>query len=615
MPEALDLGRAFDPVDRETWREHVEAGLRGAGLESLRTVLDGGLAVEPLYDAEDLPAVEGGRPGAPPFTRGATGSAEWRLVAAAGGRDAEALVASAARARRWEADAVHLSADACARLDRDALARIGGPVILEPGAAAPAWLAAASSIEGAELRFDPLGALASTGQLPYGLARARRWLAELATEGRRVLVDGALHHDAGAPAADELGVALAIGAEYLRWLAASGHPLADAPARIVLALACDDDVFLTIAKLRAARLCWSKVLRATGIDGEPHGLRIHARESGRVRTCLEPRTGALRSTAAAFGAVAGGAQDVTLTPFDETVPAERLAITTQHVLRVETHLGRVVDPAGGAYYVEALTDRVARAAWAVLAEIEAAGGAERMLLDGRLAARHAASAAARRARVATRRVGRVGVNRYASPEDPPPEPSPEPMPAGAAPPRPEKAVRDALRDAPRGALSAALRESTASVASIEAELRRSGDAVSCPPLAPLREAAPFEALRRRAAALPEARRRALLYGVGDPRAVQPRMDFAREALLTAGLRPEAPLTGAEPPPLAGAPATVIVCATAPLAPLVAAARSAGAVAVLVAGPDEAGSGADGRLHRDMDAVDVLGALLARLEAR
>lgn len=613
MSAGLELERPFDPVDRETWRELVDRDRAGASFDGLRTRLPGGLVVEPLYDESDLPVAPPGRPGAPPYVRGARAEASFRLLHSVAASDAVAMAEAAARGRGLSADAAHLDAGACAALDEATVGALA-PAVLEPGADALAWIAAAAATVGLEVRFDPLAALARDGALPYGADAAFRWLAELAPGGRPVLVDATVHHDAGAPAPDELGFALATGVAYLRALGDAGHPLADAPRRFVFAFACDTDVFLTVAKLRAARLCWSKVLRATGIDGEGHGMWISARESARARTRLEPLVGSLRSTAAAFGAMVGGAEEVLLRPYRAAPEGERLAITTQHVLRAESHLERVTDPAGGSYHVEALTETLARAAWSVLGEVEAAGGALAMLTGGATAARHAASAAAHLERVRSRRLGRVGVNRYAAAEDPDAVSEGPVVTPAIAEERAEKPVRDAFRGAALGELGAAIRKARPSVAVLRNELRRVGEPLTAPPLVPLREAAPFESLRDRAAALDASRRDVLVIGVGDLRTVKPRMDFAREALLVGGLRVEVLDPSAEAPALTSAPPTVVVCATVPLAPLVERARAAGATQVLVAGPDEDGSGVDGRLHRDMDAAGVLGEVLDRLEA-
>lgn len=619
--EGIDLSFRFDPVDRETWRERVEADLGEVGFDSLAHTLDGGLVIRPLYTEEDRPAHESGWPGAPPFARGARTEASWRVVHEARGVDATAIVDVARRARGGGADAILLGPDAFDRIDVEALHAIGGPVVADPGADALAWLRALDGIEGAELRFDPLGVLARGGALPYGIEMAWRVLAELAADGRRVFIDTRPYHEGGAAPADEIAIALATGVEYLRALSDRDHPLADAPRRMVFAFACDADVFVGIAKLRAARLTWSKVLRALGIDGPDEGMRIHAFASRRTRSQLEPVIDVLRGTAAAFAAIVGGAQDVTLDPYEDTPRGERLARNTQLLLRWETHLERVIDPAGGSYFIEALTDALARRAWDTFQACERAGGMLAGLASGSIQERVAASAATRIEGIARRRVGRVGVNRYAGPDDPPAVVAPREVSRRVGDERPGKSVRDAFESAPRGALSAAILASDASVAALRTELFRGDGEVVVSRIDSVRDAAGYETLRRRAAALPEAQRDALVIGLGPEHEVLAKMEFSSEALGIAGLRPRGGPVGSSYAELeiAVVPATVVVCAATPalareaLAPL----REAGARQLLSAGrPSERDPlDVEAHLHRGMDALRVLGGVIERLEGR
>ena len=613
--EAIDLDHRFDPVDRETWREGVERTLAdGAGVDSLATQVDGALSVRPLYDEDDSPTRAVGRPGAPPFVRGAVSEPGWRLVHGVRGRDLEELVASARGAREGAADAVLFGPSACALLDAEALAVLEGPIVLDPGADALAWLGALHGRDGAELRFDPIGALAREGQLPYGEGRAWRILAELAGASRRIWIDATVHHEAGASAQDEVGLALATGVEYLRALSERGHPLADAPRRLGFALSCDADVALSIAKLRAARLAWSKVLRTIGIDGDAHGMHVHAFVSERARTDLEPLVGVLRGTAAAFAAIVGGAQDITLVPHVAGLGAERLARNTQHLLRHESHLDRVVDPAGGSHYIEALTESVARSAWATLRSVEGQGGMLAALRSGAVQERSATGAAARAQRLGTRSSTRVGVNRFAAADDPAPSQNHVPPSPPRSDERAPKALRDLFRASARGALAEAVEASDVSVAILRHELARDDAVLSCDALIPVRDAAPFEVLRRRAAELSDTRREALVLGVGPVAKVKRGVAFAREALMVAGLRAAAHDVAPSMPELDTAPATVAVCTDEPLAPIVTALRELGVTQVLGVGPEVADAGVDAWLSEGMDTLEALTDVLQRLEA-
>ncbi|HJL17268.1 MAG TPA: methylmalonyl-CoA mutase family protein [Sandaracinaceae bacterium LLY-WYZ-13_1] len=646
MGEPIEMSHRFPPVDREAWADRVRRDLKGKGPEKLRARLLDGVEVAVLHTAEDAPDTARGRPGAPPFVRGAEPARRWAIAHEVRGDELGELRRSAERARDDGADALHLGPAACARV-RDAsdlgelLSGLERPVSLEPGAGALAWAAALDRMDprpAGGVVFDPLACLARDGALDTSVARAGAQLAELvahhverAPAHRPVWVDARPAHEAGAAAVDELGIALAAAVDHLRVLSDAGAPLADLPRRMAFAFALDSDLFLGLAKLRAARLAWSKVLRTLGIDGAEQGMRIHAFSSKRALEALDPHTNLLRGTASAFAAVLGGAERVSVAPWDGVFGtpsghAQHLARATQHLLRGEAHLGHVLDPAGGSHYVERLTEDLARGAWKVFQEVSHLGGVARGLLDGSLLERVTRSAEARAEAVAARRRGRVGVNRYPAPEDPRPRaeaPAGVPEPGGA---QDLAAVRAEAAAQTRGALFAALREAVAEApfAAIRAVLADGDEPASAEPLLRFREGAAFEALRRRAAALDEADRRAVVMGVGAATALKPRMDFAREALEVAGLRAavldarEAPEAALEALDARGAPATVAICASDDDVPevvprLVGALRERDVRVVVVAGrPSEGLDGVDRFVHLGMDAVEVLGGVVAIL---
>ena len=394
-------------VDLEAWRAQVREDLGGREPEALRWRSVDGVVLEPLYT--EGPA-ERGVPGAPPFVRGSEASREWRLVEEPRGADREAVLAGARRALEGGADAIWITSSAAplfagelVRGELEALSALSAPVWIE-GGGTEGWLAVTS--ESITVLSDPLGWLATGGELSVPLEPMLAKLVEVLERAatampaaRPILVSSRPYHEGGASAVDELALLITSGVAYLRGLSDAGRPLADLPRRMLFELSLDADFFLGIAKLRAARLLWSKVLRTIGVDGPEQGMRIRARSSRRVATTLDPQLGVLRGTAAAFAAVAGGAELVTLAPYDELCRApdphaERLARTTQLVLREEAALGRVLDPAGGSYFLESLTDQLARQAWAVMQEIEHLGGVPRGLADGSIRERVAAGAEA-----------------------------------------------------------------------------------------------------------------------------------------------------------------------------------------------------------------------------
>lgn len=231
---------------------------------------------------------------------------------------------------------------------------------------------------------------------------------------RGLVVDGTALHDRGASDAQELGWAIATGVAYLRLLEAEGLTVDHAARLLEFRLAATDEQFPTIAKMRAARRLWTRVLEASGAVGD---MGLHAVTSRPMASKQDPWVNMLRGTIAAFAAGVGGADAVTVVPFDERLGmpdafGRRIARNTSSLLIEESHVAAVADPAGGSYAVEKLTDDLAVAAWAELGRIEAAGGAlADEARDGAME-RVKAVATARDAQVADRSRPITGVSEF-----------------------------------------------------------------------------------------------------------------------------------------------------------------------------------------------------------
>ena len=188
-----------------------------------------------------------------------------------------------------------------------------------------------------------------------------------------VVVDATAVHDRGASDAQELGHSLAVGARVLRTLTEAGIPLDEAAGLVEFRYAATDEQFPTIAKLRAARRLWARVLEISEAEGREQ--RQHAVTSRPMMSKYDPWVNMLRTTVAAFAAGVGGADAVTVLPFDSPLGApdalgRRIARNTSHLLIDESHVATVADPAGGAYAVEKLTDDLAVAAWELFGRLE-----------------------------------------------------------------------------------------------------------------------------------------------------------------------------------------------------------------------------------------------------
>lgn len=270
------------------------------------------------------------------------------------------------------------------------------PVVLDAGgefvAAAEALLPQLTDMDddqrarlSVDLGADPLTAELS-GRPAAGVADVVATAARVTPYAggvRAITVDGPAFHDLGASASWELAGAVAAGVDYLRLLGQAGLAPSDALRQISFRLAADDDQFMTIAKIRVMRRLWARVAEVIG-EPDAGAARIHAVTSTPMMAQRDPWVNMLRTTVAAFGAGVGGADTVLVQPFDATIPgglpgtaasfARRIARNTQLLLLEESHLGRVLDPGGGSWFIEDLTEQLAEKAWAHFQQIEAKGG-------------------------------------------------------------------------------------------------------------------------------------------------------------------------------------------------------------------------------------------------
>ena len=475
------------------------------------------------------------------------------------------------------------------------------PVILDAGtdysAACDVMLALVAALEpenrtavSIDLGADPLTASLSDRPAPAMeevVAVASRAAREHGV--RAITVDGPAFHNLGANATWELAGSVAAGVAYLRVLTESGMSVDEALGQIGFRLAADDDQFMTLAKMRAVRQLWARVAEVVGYpDGG--ATVVHAETSLPMMTQRDPWVNMLRCTLAAFGAGVGGADTVLVYPFDVVVPggfpgtgasfSRRIARNTQLLLLEESHVGRVLDPAGGSWFAEDLTEQLAQQAWEHFQAIEARGG----FAEARgYVARQIADTAARRADdIAHRRTAITGVNEF---------------PNLAEPPLPQ--------------------DDSSAAPHVAGNLQR--------------YAAAFEALRDRSdiyLSRTGSRPRALLLPLGPLAEHNTRATFAENLLASGGIEAVNPGTvdaagvaGAVAD--AGSPSVAVICGTdkhyrQEAAGIVEAARAAGVSRIYLAGPEkavgDAGHRPDEFLTAKIDAVEALSNLLTRLGA-
>jgi methylmalonyl-CoA mutase len=430
-------------TDRDDWLTLV------GDIERLRSTTYDGITIEPLYTAADA-WTDPGLPGQPPYVRGRT------ALATRDGWDIRQVVDGSIPGRAVEelergATSVWVELRHLAALDDggfgdavmtalDGIMLDAAPVVLAAGSRWPAaaavlsarWASDGVTPVGGSLGADPFGAWASDRaqvDLDRELAAADGWASRLAVDApavKAITIDGTRYHAAGASDAQELGYVIAAAVATLSELSV------DPFATIELRLAATPDQFLTIAKFRAARRLWSRVAEVVG-DPEAAGRTpVHAVLSTATMTRYAPSVNMLRATIACFAAAVGGADAITVLPHDAlsaAVPSDhgrRLARNTQSVLALESHVARVIDPAGGSWYVERLTDELADAAWTAFQEVEATGGFRAAVEAGLVNRRIDAVRARRDTDVDHRRAPLTGLSAFPDLSEPAPAIAPGP---------------------------------------------------------------------------------------------------------------------------------------------------------------------------------------------
>lgn len=233
-----------------------------------------------------------------------------------------------------------------------------------------------------------------------------------------ISISGYHMHEAGATAVQELAFTIADGKEYVQRAMATGLDIDAFAGRLSFFFGIGMNFFMEIAKLRAARTLWHRVMDGLGAkDERSKMLRTHCQTSGVSLQEQDPYNNVIRTTIEAMAATLGGTQSLHTNALDEAIAlptdfSARIARNTQIVLAEETGITKVVDPLGGSYYVEALTSELVDQAWQIIEEVDAAGGMTAYVATGKPKAAIEEAAAARQARVDKGEDVIVGVNKY-----------------------------------------------------------------------------------------------------------------------------------------------------------------------------------------------------------
>ena len=419
--ETDKLLKDFPPVGSAEWQTAIARNLKSADPEKkLIWHTQEGMAVKAFYRAEDrkgLVCVDAA-PGEFPYLRGTHASGNWCIREEIDAADAE-------EANRQAQKAVALGAEEIA-FSRDVV-RTGEElkVLLRDLDETSIHFASADRqlmrMLIAYLNEKPRATHISTG---CDALKSVEFAAEAILAAAQGFTPFTIHAeafgDAGATAVEEIGFALAAGVDFLAATSECGVDVNCAAVAIEFCFAVGSNYFFEIAKLRAFRLLWARVVESFGGSREAARVRVAARTSRWNRTVYDPHVNILRATTEVMAAVLGGADVVSAAPFDACyrTPDEtsrRLARNTQLLLKHEAQLGCVADVGGGSYALEAITDFLAREGWKRMQQIEVRGGFRKAQEEGTITQALERSMNVRNQSVATRRRVLVGANWYANP--------------------------------------------------------------------------------------------------------------------------------------------------------------------------------------------------------
>lgn len=457
------------------WSDLAERELKGRAVESLNTQTPEGITIQPLYTADDCPeqAAEA-IPGVAPFARGIRATMytgrPWTIRQYAGFSTAEesnafyrknlaggqrglSVAFDLATHRGYDSDHERVVGDvgkAGVAIDTVEDMKIlfdGIPLddmsvsMTMNGAVLPvlAMFIVAGEEQGVDraalsgtIQNDVLKEFMVRNTYIYPPEPSMRIVADIIDYTSRemprfnsISISGYHMQEAGANLAQELAYTLADGMEYVRAAQSRGLDIDAFAGRLSFFFCIGMDIFMEAAKLRAARVLWARIMTQLGAKKESSKLlRTHCQTSGVSLTEQDPYNNVIRTAYEALAAVLGGTQSLHTNSFDEAIAlptpeSARIARNTQLILQHETGVTRTVDPLGGSYYVESLTQELVDTAWEMIQEIEAFGGMTKALLDGLPKRRIEEAATRRQARVDQGDDVIVGVNRYRLEEEAP----------------------------------------------------------------------------------------------------------------------------------------------------------------------------------------------------
>ncbi len=410
-----NLLQEFPPVSTQSWEDTIRKDLKGADYaKKLVWQSEDGLAVKPYYRAEDIARLEylNAAPGNFPYVRGTHETGDWRIREEIDADDP-------AQANQAAFSAVAAGAEEIAFRNVRIKSASDLTTLLANLQEIPVHFQNADEnlirllIE--RQKTSPVSM--STGCDPL---TNLDFAAEVAAAAPPTLVPFTINaglEESGATAVQEIGFTLAAGIDFLAEMQSRKLDVNRAAASVAFSFAIGTNYFFQMAKLRAFRMLWAQAVESFGGTRESAKARIYARTSRWNETIYDPHVNVLRGTTEAMSAILGGADSISVAPFDECYKApddasRRLARNTQILLKQEALLSCVSDPGGGSYCIEIITDFLAREGWKTMQGIEAAGGYRKARSEGQIKKAVEQSLAAKEKAVVSRRHIFTGTNQH-----------------------------------------------------------------------------------------------------------------------------------------------------------------------------------------------------------
>ena len=428
----------FPPVSTEEWKAKVEADLKGAPFDKkLVWRTNEGFNVQPMYRAEDIASLNttNSLPGEYPFVRGTRVENDWltrqEIVAETAKEANEKALDVLTKGvtslgfKVKEATAEELQT-LLAGIDVAAV-ELNFSTCIKKAESFATVLAAYLKENGLEAQFrgsidfNPLKKALKHGVAFNGDAvEIAKNILEAVKDvpALKVLsVNSVMLSNAGSYIFQELGYAMAWGAEWLTLLTDAGVDAATVASRIKFNMGVSSDYFMELAKFRAARMLWAQIVKQYGVEDEACKMTVHAITSSYNQTIYDAHVNLLRSQTETMSAALAGVDSITTVPFDNAYQtpddfSERIARNQQFLLKEESHLDKVVDPAGGSYYVETLTVSIAAEAWKLFLAVEENGGFFAMVGNGEIQKAIRETSEKRHTDVARRKEILLGTNQY-----------------------------------------------------------------------------------------------------------------------------------------------------------------------------------------------------------